>query len=152
MNNVRLEGESETMCPNASVQQNATRRPEPEQQPVHHAINDMNDSRRAILTNNLVDVYCDLPEPDLRPQKPATTDAEMTPVTYANIIMFPDIFKVPLRRKLFISRLCQFCDKPETYFVWKSSLKSVLIDLHITDFEQLGLLVMCLNRNPAHIA
>lgn len=77
---------------------------------------------------------------------------EMTPVTYANILMFPDISKVLLRRKLFISRLYQFCDKPETYFVWKSSFKSVLTDLHITDFEQLGLLVMCLNQNPAHVA
>lgn len=77
----------------------------------------MNDSRRVILTNNPVDTYRDLPESDLRPQTPATTDAEMTPVTYAKILMFPDISRVLLRRKLFISRLYQFCDKPETYFV-----------------------------------
>uniref|UniRef100_A0A8W8KSH4 Uncharacterized protein n=1 Tax=Magallana gigas TaxID=29159 RepID=A0A8W8KSH4_MAGGI len=86
VNTVHLEGQSETMCPDTSiVPQNATHRPQSEPQPVSHATHEMNDSRRAILTNNPVDTYRDLPESDIRPQTPATTYAEMPPVTRPNI-------------------------------------------------------------------
>lgn len=153
VNTVHLEGQSETMCPDASiVPQNATHRPQSEPQPVSHATHEMNDSRRAILTNNPVDTYRDLPESDIRPQTPATTYAEMPPVTRPNIPMFPDISKFLLRRELLMSRLYQFCDKPETYFVWKSSFKNVLADLQVSDFEQLDLLVKWLGPESSSYA
>lgn len=153
VNTVRLEGQSETMCPDASVvPQNAAHPPQTEPRQVPHATHEMNDSRCVILTNNPVDAYHDLPEPDPRSQTPATTYAEMPPVTHPNIPMFPDISKFLLRRELLISRLYQFCDKPETYFVWKSSFKNVLTDLHVTDFEQLDLLVKWLGPESSSYA
>lgn len=139
---MRLEQQSETMCPDASVvPQNATHRPQSEPRPVYHVTHEVNDSHRAVLTNNPVDTYCDLPEPDQRQQTPATTCAEMPPVSRPNIPMFPDISKFLLRRELLMSRLYRFCDKPETHFVWKSSFKNVPGDLQVSDFGQLDLLV-----------
>lgn len=94
------------MFPDASVvPQNATHRPQSEPRPVSHATHEMNDWHRSILTNNPVETNRDLLEPDLRPQTPATTYAEIPPVRRPNIPIFPDISKFLLVRELLMSRL-----------------------------------------------
>ncbi|XP_078311581.1 uncharacterized protein LOC144618784 [Crassostrea virginica] len=93
-----------------------------------------------------------------RPSTPTSSFAELPhavrPSSNAaqNVQLVPDISRFLLRKELLLSRLYQFSDRPECYFVWKSSFENVLTDLQVTDFEQLDLLIKWLGPESGSYA
>ena len=52
-----------------------------------------------------------------------------------------DFMRFLLKKDLLLSRLTNFNDRPEHYLIWKTSFKSIMIELNVTPFEELDLLV-----------
>ena len=46
-----------------------------------------------------------------------------------------------LKKDLLLSRLSQFCNKPDGYRVWKASFKKVIKELNVTPFEEFDLMI-----------
>ena len=51
-----------------------------------------------------------------------------------------DFTKYIMEKDILLSRLTQFNDKPENYFMWKTSFKSIVKELGVTFTEELDLL------------
>ena len=50
--------------------------------------------------------------------------------------MVSDVTNFLLKKDLLVSRLSQFCDKPNGYRVWKASFNEVIKELNVTPFKE----------------
>lgn len=63
-----------------------------------------------------------------------------------------EITKFLLKKDLLLSRLSSFNDRPESYAIWKTSFKSIMIELSVSPFEELDLLVKWLGPESKKFA
>ncbi|XP_048755537.2 uncharacterized protein LOC125666410 [Ostrea edulis] len=128
---------------------NLSSQTEPQQE---NQTTDIHDADRVTRTDHPVDEYI---SSRTQPLTPASSYVELLPSVFLrsnHLPHVPDISKFLLRKELLISRLYRFSDRPESYFVWKSSFQNILTDLQVMDFEQLDLLVKWLGPESSSYA
>ena len=93
-------------------------------------------------------------EPMIIPQQSRVVYSPFTPAVIPNqdnsSTLVSDFSKFLLKKDLLLSRLSVFTEKPENYMVWKNSFKHIMVDLGVSSFEELDLLVKWLGPESSN--